>query len=375
MRKKRILITHLAFGNGHKAVSNYIKRYFEDHSNKYEIQTIDILDFSNGIFKTSQQKLFNFASLQFPFIWTGIYKGFNNRFVGLANILPKYFMYNKRLRDYIIMYNPDLVISTHYYGSYIIEKMILKHEIDTKLITVVTDYDRHRIWLNGSKVEEAVTVGCKDTKKFFVKNKLNRNIVQEFGIPIYPIEDEKFDRNALKEQFQHPEYPICLFFSGGGAGNNRSYNYIKKALKNELKINFIYIAGKNEKALNKVKNLIKENNYKNIIPYGFVTNVGDYLKICDFVVSKPGGIQTTEALSYGKPMMTILSAGGQENYNLHYLKREKYGKYFHTSTTFNRYLKKISDNPSIIKEYQENIKKGIMNDAMEKLFKFVENTI
>ena len=375
MKKKKILITHLAFGNGHKAVSNYIKRYFDDHSNKYEIQTIDILDYTNGMFKLSQQKLFNFASLQFPFIWNGIYKGFNNRFVGLANTLPKYFMYNKKLRNFIKDYNPDLVISTHYYGSYIIEKMILKKEIDTKLITVVTDYDRHRIWLNGSKVEEAVTVANPATKKFFVKNKLNRNIIQEFGIPIYPIEDDNFDRNAIRESFTHPEYPICLFFGGGGNGNNRSYYYIKKALKNNLKINFIYIAGRNEKALSKVTHLIEKYDYDNIVPYGFITNVGDFLKICDFVVSKPGGIQTTEALSYAKPMMSILSAGGQENYNLRYIEKQKYGKYFHTSISFNKYLKKISDNPEIIQEFQENIKNNIMNDAMEKLFEFVENTI
>jgi processive 1,2-diacylglycerol beta-glucosyltransferase len=253
--------------------------------------------------------------------------------------------------------------------------MILKHEIETKLITVVTDYDKHRIWLNGSKVEEAAIVGCSATKDFFVKNKLNRNIIHEFGIPIYPVTDDNFDADEIKNKFPHPDYPICLFFSGGGAGNTRSYNYLKKALSNKLDINFIYIAGKNTRALNKVNKLIEENKYENIITYGFVTNVGDFLNTCDFVVSKPGGIQTTEALAYGKPMITILSAGGQENYNLHYLEKEKFGCYFHTSRNFNKYLKKISENPYIIKEYQENIQNNIMNDAMEKLFDLVEKTI
>ena len=376
MKKKKILLTYLSFGSGHKAVCNYIKRYFEDNSKQYEIEAIDILEYSNDMFVNSQQKMYNFISLQFPILWNSVYYGFNNRLVTLANTLPRFFMYNKKLRNKVKDFNPDLVISTHYYSSYLIQRMILKKEIDTKLITIVTDYDRHRIWMAGSKVEDAVMVACEDTKKFFIKKKMNKDLVHEIGgVPVYPNHDENFNPDEVKKLFEHPEYPLCLFFGGGTNGNKRSIAYLEEALNSNLKINIIYVAGKNEKAKNHVDKLIEENGYTNAVALGFITNNGDYFEMSDFVVSKPGGLQTTEALLYNKPMMMILSSGGQENYNLRFLEREHYGKYFRNPNSFAKYLKEISDDNNIIKEYHENIKNKSSNTAMEQLFEYVNETI
>ena len=69
-------------------------------------------------------------------------------------------------------------------------------------------------------------------------------------------------------------------------------------MKSNLNIDFIYVAGKNQKAKAKVDKWIAAYGVKNIKTLGFVNNVPELLQICDFVVSKPGGAQTTESLYF-----------------------------------------------------------------------------
>src|SRR5699024_8079134 len=144
---------------------------------------------------------------------------------------------------------------------------------------------------------------------------------------------------------------------------------IRKIIKNNLNIDFIYVAGKNQNAKAKVDKWIEEYQVKNIKTLGFVNNVPELLQICDFVVSKPGGAQTTESLYFKKPIIMINCSGCQEVANFKYFEKNSYGKRFRTSFMFYRYMKKISENPSIIDEMKKNMSKNKNHEAMEKLYK------
>ena len=101
---------------------------------------------------------------------------------------------------------------------------------------------------------------------------------------------------------------------------------------------------------------------------GFVNNVPELLQICDFVVSKPGGAQTTESLYFKKPVIMINCSGGQEVGNIKYFEKHGYGKRFRTSFMFNKYMQRISDNPKLIEDMQKNMASNTNDKAMEKLY-------
>ena len=91
---------------------------------------------------------------------------------------------------------------------------------------------------------------------------------------------------------------------------------------------------------------------------GFVNNVPELLQICDFVVSKPGGAQSTESLYFKKPIIMINCSGGQEIANYKYFVKNGYGKRFRTAFMFARYMRMISDNPAIVERMQKNMSKS-----------------
>ncbi len=375
--KKKILITYAMYGSGHRAVAKYIENYFKDQDPELEILTIDLLKYSTPIIGSLSQKMTDFLELKFPLGWSTVYNLFDSKISsGVASQLSTGIFRNKRMRKVITEFDPDLTISTHFFGSSLIDLYNRKGIINCKLITVVTDYEAHSLWLKGYKREQAIIVGDKNEVKSLVKRGVDSKIIKPLGIPIHPVTSTDFDVfRAIKKYGFTGERPICLFFGGGTNGGVLSLPYIKKIIQANLNIDFIYVAGKNKTSKAKVDTWIKEYNVTNMKTLGFVNNVPELLQICDFVVSKPGGAQTTESLYFKKPIIMINCSGGQEVANYKYFERNGYGKRFRTTFTFMNFMKEISRNPKVINKMHKNMSKSNNDKAMEKLYKIAQKVL
>ena len=369
--KKKILITYALYGNGHRAIAEYIENYFKKQDPNLEILSLDLLKYSTPIIGDLSQKISNFLILKFPIGWSLIYNLFDSRISSeVASRFTTNLFRNKKMKKVITDFNPDLTISTHFFGSSLIDLYNRKGFINSKLITVVTDYEAHALWLKGSKHEQAIIVGDKDEIKNLVKKGVNPKIIKPYGIPIHPQTSSDFDvKKAIKKYEFSGNKPICLFFGGGSVGGMMSLPYIKKMIKENLNMDIIFVAGKNKQSKAKVDALIEEYNATNVKTLGFVNNVPELLQIADFVVSKPGGAQTTECLYFKKPIIMINCTGGQEKANYKYFERNGFGKRFRFTFTFMKFMKAISNNKSVLNKMKNNMNKNKSEQAMEKLYK------
>lgn len=375
--KKKILITYAMYGNGHRAVAEYIEKYFKQQDPELEILAIDILKYSTPIIGSLSQKITDFFMLKFPLGWSAICNMFDSKISSeVASHLSTYLFRNKRMRKVITEFNPDMTISTHFFGSSLIDLYNRKGITNCKLITVVTDYEAHTLWLKGCKREQAIIVGDKDEVKYLVKKGVNPKIIKPIGIPIHPITSTNFSAIEAIEKYGFTgERPICLFFGGGGNGGVLSLPYIKSIIKANLNIDFIYVAGKKQSSKAKVDSWIKEYNVTNIKTLGYVNNVPELLQICDFVVSKPGGAQSTESLYFKKPIIMINCSGGQEVGNYKYFERNGYGKRFRFVFSFMNFMKEVSKNPKAINKMHENMTKNQNDKAMNNLYKIASDIL
>ncbi|MBQ2909450.1 MAG: hypothetical protein IJE53_01435 [Bacilli bacterium] len=368
--KKKILITYAMYGNGHRAVAEYIEKYFKKQDPELEILAIDLLKYSMPVLGTLSQKITDFFLLKFPAGWSTIYNVFDHKISSeVASYMSSGLFRNKRMKKVITDFDPDMTISTHFFGSSLIELYNRKGYTNCKLITVVTDYEAHSLWLKGYKDEEAIIVGDKDEVKYLVKKGVDPKIIKPLGIPIHPVSSNNFDpKDAIKKYGFSGNRPICLFFGGGGNGGVLSLPYIKEVIKSNLNIDFIYVAGKNQNSKAKVDAWIEEQGAKNIVTLGYVNNVPELLQMCDFVVSKPGGAQTTESLYFKKPIIMINCSGGQEVGNYKYFERNGYGRRFRFPFTFMNFMKEISKHPKTLDKMRKNMEKNKSEKAMSKLY-------
>lgn len=375
--EKKILVIYATYGSGHKAIANYIKKYIENKNENITVKAIDLLDYSDSVVGKLGKNISENLMLHHPFIWNLVYKSSDHKYTCAfsSKVILKPFK-NKRLEKEIASFNPDLTIATHFYGANIIS-MFNKHKIiNSKLISIVTDYEAHEMWLENFKDQDYLVVSSKEEEKSLVKEGYQKDKIKAYGIPIFPANEEEVDKaKILNDLGLKIDKLTCLCFAGGGNGSTGTLPYIKNILKLRKDTNLIIISGRNKKAYDKIKKYIERYESQNTLLYGFVNNVPEFLQISDFVITKPGGAQTTECLYFKKPMLLIKSSGGQENANVKYFTRKGFAKKFRTPRGLLRFYKNLTNGSKELEKMKNKLSKTDNQSSMKKIYELVVKTL
>ena len=123
---------------------------------------------------------------------------------------------------------------------------------------------------------------------------------------------------------------------------------------------------------NKCNNLIIDEHLKNLKVLGFTNDISNLLNISNVVITKPGGLAVTEAIETKTPMILIPGNGGPENYNLKYVLKNGFGLKAKNPKQLVKRVKKLTQNPKLIKEMHKNLRLLEENTSIEKLYKLVQ---
>lgn len=370
MKKKKVLITYATYGSGHKTVANYIYNYLEKHSD-YEVKIIDLMDYENIIgFLSKRAFENNFKSNKGHVIFTLFYEFFDNKATTLPyKLIAKSVFKNKKLKEDIVSFNPDLLISTHFFGNIMMGIFNKKGLTNTKIISIITDYKSHEMWLKDEKSIDALIVSNDIVKNELIEKGLNKHKIYSYGIPILENFGLTENIDKIKKKYHvNNNKKTYLFFAGGSIGSSFSYNYLKKILEPRYDINIIFVCGKNEKLKLKVEKLVKNEDYKNVEVLGFSTEVHNLLAISDIVITKPGGISITECLEMKKPMILIPGNGGQERYNAKFVCKNGYGINCKSPEKLNKTIDRLIRRESIISNMNKNLADYGGNKSVEKIY-------
>lgn len=377
MKRKRVLITYATYGSGHKTVANYIYEYLNKYSN-YEIKMIDLMDYENVIGYISKKAFEqNFKHITSSILFSIIYEIFDFKTTTLPyRTVTKSIFKNKKLKEEIISFDPDLLISTHFFGNIIVGMLNKKRKTNSKIISIITDYKSHEIWLKDEKSIDAIVVSNEIVKNELISNKISSNKIYPYGIPISESFSmiEKIDDIKNKYKVNNGKKTF-LFFAGGSIGSSFSFNYLKRLLKEEYDINIIYVCGKNEKLKLKAEKLVRKNKYRDVKILGFSKEVNNLLNISDVVITKPGGLSITESLEMKKPMLLIPGNGGNEIYNARFVCKNGYGLNCKTPRRLAKNVGKMLKRKYILINMNKKLNKYNDNKSIEKIYKLSKKMI
>jgi processive 1,2-diacylglycerol beta-glucosyltransferase len=138
------------------------------------------------------------------------------------------------------------------------------------------------------------------------------------GIPIHPVFSKPANRKAcLKAHGLAGDRPIILQLAGGfGVGPIAKLYEGLLAIKQPLEI--VVVAGKNESAKAELEKLLVPTRH-NAKVMGFTNQIHELMAVADVVMSKPGGLTTSEVLASGAAMAIVNPIPGQESRNSDYL--------------------------------------------------------
>ena len=130
----------------------------------------------------------------------------------------------------------------------------------------------------------------------------------------------------------------------------------------------ITICGSNKKLLSEIKNA----NFKNVIPLGFIKNINDYIYSSDIIVSKPGGLSTTEIAAMRKPLIHIFPIPGIETYNTNFFESHHMSIKCMKNEEIKEAINTLFKNQNLQNEIIENQKKYINNYSARDLVELIK---
>lgn len=354
---KKIIIFYASYGGGHLSAAKSIETYFKNNYQNIDIKLIDCMKYINKTIEKISTAAYREMAKKVPWAWGKIYsdsqKGPLAHISSRANAIMAV-----KLLKLLKQENPDLIISTHPFGSQMCGYLKRKGKINSEIATILTDFKSHDQWLVENNY----------INYFFVSNNnmkyelMNRNIPEQkifvTGIPV----SEKFLKNYNKKEILNQlnfseNKKTILFFAGGefGLGKSKTLEIFEKLVSNFENIQIIAISGKNETMKNnfiKITNEYKRNNSVTILE--FTDKVAQFMSVSTLVITKPGGLTSTEALTSNLPMLIINPIPGQEEENAEFLEENKVAIWLKKDDDINSILNILLNDENIIKKMKDN---------------------
>jgi processive 1,2-diacylglycerol beta-glucosyltransferase len=374
----KILITYAYAGVGHKKAAMAIEKALAQMNNpKLEVRNIDVLDYTNDFFKASYPNVYLFMINKTPTFWGLAYYLLDTRLVDFFMAPLRRFTHrlnSKKFIEFIKSEKPDVVISTHFLPSEIISRMKDRGEFKGKLVNVVTDFISHSFWMARSS--DYFIGAIQKTKADLLSRGVPEEKIKIFGIPCDPIFSISKGKDSLIKQLGiEPDLFNVLIMSGGfGTGPMKEIiaeiNDMAPDIRDKMQL--IAICGKNEvlfQELNKIASGLKVK----VKPFGYMNNVDEFMEVSDIIVTKPGGLTISEALSKTLPMIIVQPILGQETRNCDIL--TGYGTAVKAGNTKEvcEFIKEFASSPERMIGTRTRIKLLRYPDAAKNIADFVKN--
>jgi processive 1,2-diacylglycerol beta-glucosyltransferase len=223
---------------------------------------------------------------------------------------------HKKLKPLIDEFKPDVVVCTQAFPCGMVADYKKAHDLPITVIGVLTDYAPHLYWLHEGV--DYYVVPSQDARERYMKEGIPEKQIKVLGIPIRMKFAEETGREAIAAKLGLDLKVPVILIMGGGQGLGPMKEAVKSLVRLERPLQLIVICGTNVKLVNWIKKLQRRTN-KKIIFYDYASNVDELMEVSDLIVSKPGGMTTSECLAKGLPMVIVDPIPGQEERNSQFL--------------------------------------------------------
>ncbi len=161
---------------------------------------------------------------------------------------------------------------------------------------------------------------------------------------------------------------------GGGAGLGISCELVKLLFNLQSHLQIIVMVGKNQSLLARLQNLYLFFPWQ-LVVVGFTDNVPELMACADLVITKPGGLSTSECLVMGIPMLLINPIPGQEERNASYLLQEGVAQRADDAATLVYRLRLLLSNPEKLSHMKTQAQRLGKPNAAANLLNHVINNL
>jgi processive 1,2-diacylglycerol beta-glucosyltransferase len=315
----RILIATVTAGAGHLQAAAALEEAWRTFRPQDKVEKLDVLNFTPRLYRKVYVEGYVKIVEHAPELWGRMFKKTDNpalvRKLARSRRMLAKLTTSKFIRQ-LKKFKPDAVLCTHFMPLDIMAHLRAKARLKPEPFTasIVTDFEAHALWM-----EPGVNLYCvaaEETKARLVARGVDEANVCVTGIPIAARFSKPLDSTDVRRRFGLRDDLPMLLVLGGGFGMGPVAEILEQLNKVASPVQIVVVCGRNEE-LRRNLATIERRHPTHVM--GFVSNMDEFLAVADLVLTKPGGLTTSEALALGKPLLIFNPIPGQEAANSDFL--------------------------------------------------------
>lgn len=311
----KVLVLSCSTGEGHNSAAKAI--YEEMKLKQVSCKMIDALSLASPKTAKIVAASFNTIAVKSPKMFGLMYKAgdlvSNNLIkspVYLANTL-----YAKKLYQYIIKNKIDVIVCSHLFPMEALTYLKLRYNLKAKCYGILTDYTCIP-FLEETKLD-GYFVGHQEVSKELIKKYIPKGKIIASGIPVSSKFKTKTSMEEARKILKLPINKKIILIMTGGVGCGNVIEIMASLLAYfDNDVNLVVLVGKNNVLKTKINNHFYQN--KKIKIVSFTKKVNLYMDACDLLLTKPGGLSSTEAAVKNIPFIHTMPIPGCETKNANF---------------------------------------------------------
>jgi len=318
----RILIATVTAGGGHLAAAAALDEAWRTLRRSDVVERLDLTKFFSPLHRKLHAEGYVKLVQHAPELWGMLFARTDDLKVARRlNRIQHLFPSRSRVRfaRFVKQFKPDAVLCTHYAPLEVLGQMRAKAGGDGATsaplcVSVVTDFEAHALWMDAGV--DLYCVAAEETKARLVCRGANEANILATGIPIAAkFASSPAARVVRRTLGLRDDLPVMLVLSGG-FGMGPVAEILAQLDKVEAEFQTLVVCGRNEELRRELAGQDREHPTRVL---GFASNMHELMAVAQLIVTKPGGLTSSEALAMGKPLLILDPIPGQEAANSDFL--------------------------------------------------------
>lgn len=317
MANKKVLLMYITSNSGHYRASLAIESALKTLSPGITTMNINGFAYTNPFFEKLINRTYMSVIRNKPEVWEYLYD--NPKVLksvqGLRDTIHR--SNSKKLKVLIQdEFKPDAVVCTQAFPCGMVADYKKYLGLNLPLFGVLTDHAPHSYWIFDNV--DYYIVPSEASRAHFIRNGVEDARIRVFGIPIDPRFSDRREKGDICGKFGLDSRKRTILIMGGSQGLGPVEKMADALERLALDFQVLTVCGIN-KRLQKTLEKKGKRYKKKMLVFGLTENVDELMEISDVIITKPGGLTTSEALAKNLPMIIIHPIPGQEAKNTDFL--------------------------------------------------------
>ena len=348
---RRILVLSASVGAGHMRAAEAVELALRQLAPDAVVRTVDLLDLTNATFRRLYGRLYIDLVNTAPHM-LGVFYDLLDRPSSAQQKSDRIRLLVEKINLkpflHLLQSEPwDVIVNTHFLPAEIIASLRAKKKFHVPHLTVTTDFETHRLWVNEPC--DHYFTATDEGAAYLAHWGVPRERISVTGIPIHPVfSEEKAGAGCRRRLDLGNDRPIVVQM-GGGFGMGPVEKIFTGLLSVERPLEVVVVAGRNESLKARLERHPVPDRHR-VKVLGFTREIDELMAAADIVLTKPGGLTTSEVLARGAAMMIANPVPGQETRNSDFILENGAGVKVNNLPTRAHKLTRLLDEPARLQQ-------------------------